>query len=212
VVALSIFAALMASAARANLVVNGSFESTVSGTTIYNMSNGFASGEVTALTAFGGADEIDLMENSTNIYGSPAVDGVMKLGIHNQLATSGPRDEFTLALTAPLSAGTYTLSFYAQSVTDFDPDLGNVEVGLSGTSSALGTLVYTTPTLSTAWTQYTTTVTAVGGESYLSMAVAYSGETWAHIDDIQLELVPEPATFVAMGASLAALAAHRRRR
>lgn len=213
VVRLASSAALCAcfgSAAFANFVMNGSFETNTAGTTVYNMSNGFASTTVGSLTAFGPADEIDLMENSSNSFGLPAVAGIYKLGIHNVAAGAATRDEFNLALTGPLSAGTYTLSFWAQSVLDFDPDLGNVEVYLGSAAGSLGTLVYTTPTLTTGWVNYTTTVTAVGGETYLGMAVATGGETWAHIDDVSL--VPEPGTMIALGAGLAALAARRRNR
>lgn len=192
--------------ASANMIINGSFESNTVGTTAYNMSNGSFTAGVTAVTGYGAAAEIDLMENSSNTFGLAATDGIYKLGIHTT-AVGGSQDEFTFDLSSGITAGTmYTLSFMAHAVTDFDPGLNGVEVGISSSPSSFGTLVYSTGALGTAaWGTYGTTFTASVSGTHLSVRSFGGEETWSHIDAFDLEVVPEPATMVAMGAGLLAM-------
>src|SRR5262245_20867910 len=85
-----LFAALLAAIAFAssadaqNLIINGSFETNTAGVTSYNLSNAAFNATVGSATAFGTAEEIDLITFGSP-YGSPPQDGSWKLAIHTQL-------------------------------------------------------------------------------------------------------------------------------
>jgi len=189
-----------------NLILNGSFEMNSATETMFNMSNGTFNSVVADATAFGDAEEIDLMLGAP--YGLPPVDGKWKLGIHRQ-SVGGATDAFAFHLSSPLVAGeVYHLDFYAHAETSFDPDVGPVEIGLSSSATSFGTLLFSTGALSTtSWTHFTHSFMAPSSASFVTVQVGDT-ETWAHIDNFTL--VPEPASMLACGIGLAILAARRR--
>lgn len=191
-----------------NLIKNGSFENNNAGATVFNMTNATFNATVNDATAFGSAQEIDLMFGAP--YGLVPVHGDFKLGIHKQ--SGGPVDAFSFDLTGGIVAGSsYDLDFWAHAATDFDPGTEPIEIGISSSSVSFGTLVYTSGALATgSWTNFTNTFIAPVNASYVTVRNSSGTETWAHIDDFSLTLVPSPTTLAPLGA-MALLAARRRR-
>lgn len=189
-----------------NLILNGSFEDNTAGGDLFNMDNATFNVTVDDATAFGDAQEIDIMFGAP--YGLMPVDGDYKLAIHRQ--TGGPVDAFSFDLSSGLVAGNvYTVDFWAQAVTDFGGGSDPIEIGISSSASSFGTLVYATPGLSTSsWVNYTSTFTAPIDADYLTVMNSAAGETWAHID--AFTLVPAPGTLALLG--MGGLAITRRRR
>ncbi len=197
---------LATAASGQNLIINGSFEDNTAGGTMFNMDNATFNVTVDDATAFGDAQEIDLMLGAP--FGLMPVDGDYKLAIHRQ--SGGPVDAFSFDLTGGLVAGNvYTIDFWAQAVTDFDSGNDPIEIGISGSASSFGTLVYTTAALSTnSWVNYTSTFTAPINADYLTVMNATGAGTWAHID--AFTLVPAPGALALL--SMGGLALTRRRR
>lgn len=192
----------------ANLILNGSFEQNNASDTQYNMTNALFNSTVSNVTAFGNAEEIDLIQG--NPYGLAPTDGRWKLAIHRRFAPDGPVDAFALHLSSPVIAGqSYTLEFDAHAETSFDPGLGPVEIGLSSSATSFGTLIFSTGNLSTtSWTRFTHSFVSPVNASYITVRVGNT-ETWAHVDNFVL--VPEPSTVVALTTGLAGMMALRRR-
>jgi hypothetical protein len=170
-----------------NMVINGDFETYSGGTCDTNLSNASFTAMMANATAFGLADEIDVIANPP-CYGLPAVSGALKIAIHRQDPSFGGfSDAFSFDLSPAITAGnSYTLSFWAEADDSFSTALGSVQVGLSSSSTSLGTLVYT-GALSTfnTWTQFTTTFVAPVNATYLT--VNEDGlNAWSHIDAFSL--------------------------
>ena len=127
-----------------NLIINGDFEINTASECDFNLDNIEFNATVSNATAFGTAEEIDVMTAADGCgFGSPPQSGDTKLAIHSQ-SPGGRFDAFSLDLSSPIVAGnTYTLVFYAEPVFDFSPDAGAVEVGLSNNPTDFGTLVFT---------------------------------------------------------------------
>jgi hypothetical protein len=191
-----------------NLILNGSFEGNTALDTIFNMSNGLFNVTVLDATGFGDAEEIDLMKGAP--FGLSPVDGDWKLGIHRQ-SVGGPGDAFAFHLSEPIVAGTaYTVSFAAHAEISFDPGVGPVEIGVSTSATAFGTLVYTSGLLTTTvWSSFSGDFVAPMDAAYLTVRPSASQETWAHVDKFSLTVVPAPAAGVIAGGALLVL---RRRR
>ena len=66
----------------ANLLLNGDFETNTASGTMFNMSNANFTATVSAATAFGSAEEIDLVTGTD--FGIAPQSGSWKLGIHTQ--------------------------------------------------------------------------------------------------------------------------------
>lgn len=192
-----------------NLIMNGSFEHNSAHGTIYNMSNAEFNATVERATAFGSADEIDLMDPSS-VYGLPPIDGLFKLGLHRREPGVGT-DAFSFDLSSSIVVGTtYTISFWAHAVLDFSPGLSPIEIGISGSATSFGTSVYTSGSLSArSWSHFTGDFVATVGGDFLTVRPIDREETWAHIDDFSITVVPTPATGILFG--LGGLLACRRR-
>ena len=193
-----------------NLILNGSFEDNTAGGTVFNMSNVEFNATVASATAFGDAEEIDLMDSSSG-FGLAPVHGDFKLGIH-RVSVEGGTDAFSFDLSSSIVAGTtYTIDFWADAETTFDPGTGPIEIGISSSATSFGTLVFTSGSLSTGtWSHFISDFVAPVSGDFLTVLPSTSEETWAHIDDFSLTIVPGPATAALLG--LGGLLATRRRR
>jgi MYXO-CTERM domain-containing protein len=191
-----------------NMVINGDFENNTAGSTQYNLPNVSFNALMANCTAFGDAEEIDIIDPSSP-YGLPPVSGKWKIALHH-VRNGTADDALSFDLTAPIVMGTtYKLSFYAQSVLDFDPGPAAVEVGLSNSATAFGTLAYSGTPSTSAWTLLGTTFTASMNAQYLTMRADANNTVWNHVDAVSLEVVPEPSALGVVG--LAGIAALRRR-
>src|SRR2546421_3599977 len=134
-----------ARSAQADLILNGNFENNTAGATMFNMSNATYNATVANSTAFGTAQEIDLITGTD--FGIAPQSGKWKLGIHTQVNPAN-FDAFSLTLASPLVTGDlYDLSFYAtNSPTGFqNAGPGPVEIGLSTSATSFGTLIFSSP-------------------------------------------------------------------
>jgi hypothetical protein len=179
-----------------NLILNGDFEVVALAPYCYfNQSNAVVTSALPGITAYGPASEIDIMNDGTSCgYLGPPQSGTSKIAIHRQSA-GGIGDEFSFTLSAPIIAGNiYTVSFYAWSSLVNDPDVGAVDIGISGSATSFGTQVYSgIPTL-TGWTPLGGTFTAPVNANYLTVRVALNAEAWIHIDNFILVAgAPTPA-------------------
>ena len=169
-----------------NLILNGSFEDNSASGTVFNMTNAEFNATVADATAFGSAEEIDLMDASAG-FGLAPVDGDFKLGIHLFTVGHGATDAFSFDLSSPIVAGTtYTIDFWAHAVTNVSPGRDPVEIGVSSSAASFGTLVFTSGSLSTgSWSHFMSDFVAPVSGDFLT--VRPSGMTWAHIDNFSLE-------------------------
>jgi hypothetical protein len=191
-----------------NLILNGDFENNGASSSQYNLSNTLFNSLVYNATAFGTGDEIDLMTTDSP-YGLPPESGLWKAAIHKAgYPYYGTDDAFSFTLSSTALAGQqYALSFYAQIVPTADnPGDGAVQVGLSASPTAFGTLVFAGTPATNGWTHLTATLAAPLNALYLSVQVDPGADpTWIHIDNFSLTAIPEPGTFGLCGLGLIAL-------
>lgn len=199
----------IAGAANANLVLNGGFETNTAGGDMSNMSNALWTATVANSTAYGPSGELDLYTTATFL--PLPCEGHWKAALHTKGGTTDV-DAFTLDLSGALTPGqSYTLSFCAVSNNDFGVGNGELDIGVSTSATGFGTWVYNTGVIPIGvWTTYTTTFVAPDASVFLSVSSVGSNHGWNHVDDFQLDVVPEPASICALG--LGALALLRRRR
>ena len=169
-----------------NLIVNGDFEDHTGLPCQDNLSNDSFNLVVANATAFGGAQEIDVYSDPAGCYGLPAISGSTKVALHSRRSTGGV-DAFSFDLSAAVTSGaSYTLSFWVQTVTDFDPQIPDVEVGLSNSPTSFGALVYTaTPPTPDQWRHFSTTFVAPVDATWLTVRVGQGGG-WDHVDGFTL--------------------------
>jgi hypothetical protein len=174
-----------------NMILNGDFENTTFAPGCYfNLSNAAVNAGLPNLTAFGNAQEIDVMTDGTSCgVNDPPQSGNSKLGISRQLSLthSGPVDAFSFDLSGPVVAGnTYTLRFYAEASTINSSSVGPVVVGISNDPTTFGTVVYSGQPAQNAWTLLGDTFTAPANASYLTVTVGNTLEGWNQIDNFSL--------------------------
>lgn len=170
-----------------NMLINGDFEvTTLAPGCYYNQDNTQVSAALLGITAYGGANEIDVMTDGTPcLFVGPPQSGMVKLAIH--LQSTGLTDEFSFALSSPVVAGgLYEVSCYAWAALNFDPNIGAVEMGLSSSPTSFGTLVFSDFPATTAWTPLSHTFTAPVNASYLTVRVGGPLMSWLHIDNFAL--------------------------
>jgi hypothetical protein len=207
--AASIALALLTSQARGNLVLNGDFENNSAASSIFNMSNSSFDAVVADATAFGTAEELDLVTG--NDFGIPPQSGNWKVGLHTQ--PIGTFDAFSLTLSSALVVGeSYNLKFYAAADINF---LSGVDVGLSTSATDFGTLHFIAlPASVTDWTEYNFSFVASSAATFLTVQSITPDEFYTFVDNFSLNsAVPEPSA-LAMGTMAAAAGLglmHRRR-
>lgn len=180
-----------------NLILNGDFEdSTIDPGCNFNLANDVVTAGMANITAFGDAEEIDVMNDGTDCgYAGPPQSGVSKLALH-RAGIGGPVDAFSFELSEALVTGeTYTIEFYAWANRDFDPDIGAVEIGASSSAASFGALVFTSglPT-ETEWTLMSGSFAAPSAATYLTVRVEANADAWNHIDNFSLIRGTSPTT------------------
>ena len=202
---------LAAETAVADFIANGSFEKNSALDNVYNLDNATFNNTVDDATAFGGAEEIDLMTFGGG-FGLDPIDGDWHLALHRQ--AGGEVDAFSFDLTQSIVAGqSYELSFFASANTEFGSVFEPVEIGISDSADSFGTLVYSTGQLpANEWQFFESTFQAPISGDFLTVRVADLPETWAHVDGFTLSqsAIPEPGCSITM-LLCAALLIRRRR-
>ena len=170
-----------------NLVLNGDFENHTGSGCQFNLDNATFGATMANASAFGAANEVDVMDDPGGCFGGFAgTVGPTKVGIHCQ-AVGGITDEIALELsTATIAGNTYQLEFDTLCVPDFDFCPGIVEIGL-GDAASFGTLFATGSSVSGAWTHYSLSVVAPVAATHLTMRVSTTNEAWVHIDGVSLD-------------------------
>jgi hypothetical protein len=178
-------AMMVASAAHANLVINGDFEIH----TAYNAQgwNYFGGGYGGSVTGWNSGSATVPLE-----VGMPSVYGVSGIGLGN--AVMELDTTVNVVATQPLAtiaADSYTLSFMYALRQNVSAASGTLEVYWNG-----GLVTSLAPTL-TSMTTYYAVVTAIGGDVLEFRGTGNSDSYGALIDNVSLVAVPEPATVVA---------------
>lgn len=185
-----------------NLIVNGNFETSAFGPDChFNLSNNEFTDNVTGITAWGDADEIDYMNTGDSCgYLGPPQSGYAKISIHRRPG-GGPTDAFCFDLTQTIQAGeTYTVGFYVWPSTEFGGVFGAVEVGLSTDPMAFGTLVASGAGDGQGWTYVEQTFVAPITADYLCVQGNIDVESWNHLDNFVLEAGVTPVANRTWGA------------
>src|SRR5205085_2587111 len=117
----------------------------------------------------------------------------------------------SLTLASPAVVGqTYRLQFAAESDNQLSTILGIIEIGISTSATAFGTQIFSANPAAGDWTLYDQTFIAPISGQYLTVSSDPNHAGWTHVDNFQLELVPEPAGWAILGL-VAALLAWRRK-
>jgi hypothetical protein len=173
----------------ANLILNGDFENNyfyVRGCH-FNLSNTTVSNAMVNVKAFGRANEIDVMNDSTSCsYAGPPQSGITKLAIVGRPDGQGG-DEIAFDISPPVAFGNaYTVTFYAWCGVTSNPNIGAVEIGLSSSASAFGTSVFSGVPATNGWTLLTTTFIAPVNAAFMTVRVDPTTVGWVHIDNFSL--------------------------
>jgi hypothetical protein len=170
------------------MILNGDFENHTFGAGChFNLPNASFNLGMSSATAFGDAEEIDVMADGTCDWGNPPQSGATKLGMSRQGPVE-PGDAFSFDLSTSIVSGElYEIEFYAHAVLDvFAPDIGDVEIGISTSNTSFGTLVFSGTPSPSGWTLLSTTFLAPIDASYLTVRVQEGVDAWVHIDNFSL--------------------------
>jgi hypothetical protein len=200
--------------ANANLLTNGSFESPAVPTGSFTT---FASGStaISGWTVGGAAGGVAIVNGgfSQECCLFPAESGSQWLDLTG-LNTNGV--EGVKQTVATTIGATYALSFWIGNVYDPTGTFGTtstVDVRTLGTGAALlGAFTNASTTPGTqVWQQYTLTFTAVAASTMLDFVNADSATDNSNgLDNVTLNVVPEPGTLLLIGLGLAGLRLTRR--
>lgn len=169
---------------QANLLVNNDFENTSAGTTQLNPSNSEFNAFMTSVTAFGIREGIDIQTFGSG-FGVAPQSGSWKVSPASD--AGGDTEAFSFELTSPLVAGSsYDLSFYFERLASGVFDGGVVEVGVSSSATAFGTLVYTSIPAVDGWTLASTTFSSPISASHLTVRLTNATSSWVGLDNFSL--------------------------
>lgn len=195
------FGAALGAPRASNLVTNGDFEVITGGGCQYNLPNATLNGVLANATAFGLAEEIDVMSGAC--FGAVAVSGVTKIALNRKVGAPFTADELSLDLSSPVVAGAlYTLSLSVMRETTFGASTGFVDVGISSVATAAGASIYSaSPASDNVWESFSVTFVAPVSGAFLTLS-AGANVGWSHVDDVQLVAVSSPvANFCTAGTT-----------
>jgi hypothetical protein len=170
---------LLAMPCRAQVILNGDFETNTLTQCSYNMQNSVFTGSVANAYAFGSGNEIDMQDNSC-AFGAPA-SGSWFASISS--SSTGNIDAFSLGLSAPLIAGNqYVVSFYNKANTDFTY-IDSLLIGISSDSMSFGSQMFITQPIVGSWSMSTFSFTPSSNMKFIT--VTNKGDTtgWNFIDN-----------------------------
>src|SRR5262249_21348099 len=117
---------------------------------------------------------------------------------HTQPALGPPFDAFSLNLSSALVAGaTYNLQYFAAAAINFN---GQVDIGISSSSTDFGSLLFTDAAFGNAWVQLNHSFVAPIGASFLTVRSSIdlqTSEAFSFVDNFSLtprSIVPEPSS------------------
>jgi hypothetical protein len=162
--------------------LNGSFEINTAVNNQINLSNAGFNGFMSNTFAFGTTGNMDIIR--TNTWGG----GFAQHCTWYVALTGNGTDIFSMTLSTPLVTGTtYTISFWDRKDAGFAAF--PVQIGLSTTNNAAGTVIYTAPVAPTnnVWTQRTFTFVAPNNGQFITVRQnGGSTSSWAHVDNFVL--------------------------
>jgi hypothetical protein len=165
--------------ARSQSFLNGSFENSATTTNIINTTNANYTSVMNNSSAFGTFGNMDIITSCT--WGCPTY------GSWYVSLTGNGTDAISMELSQSLVSGnTYSFTFYDRKHQSYQ--CTPIQIGLSTSATAFGTLVWTASATATnsTWVQRTVTFVAPNNGSYIT--VKQSGGTtgfWAHIDNFE---------------------------
>lgn len=196
----------------ANLILNGSFESTTATPgNHYNYSNEGLTATIADVTGFGVPGEIDYLYTGT-AYGINPQDGNWALAIASPGGGSTSADAFSFTLASSLTVGaSYQLDFRVHNIYNGG---GSLLIGISTSATSFGTLIFSALPQTSGWAEFSTTFVAPSSGAFLTVQQGVgSSTTWNETDNFSLTTasVPEPGMLSLLG-SMAGVALLRRRR
>lgn len=159
--------------------VNGNFENTTATSDQINLSNSQLNSMLPGVTAFGSYGDVDIIRSSS-YGGSGAQDKTWYIAL-----TGGGTDIVSLTLTKPLQEGKkYSISFYDRASGGYNAN--PIQLGVSGSSTEFGTVVYTCTDkpINNTWTKRTATFTAPSSGLYITVQMPVGGiNDWVNVDN-----------------------------
>lgn len=176
----ALFCLLFSSTLTGQTLLNGSFELNNIECGI-NLQNNAFNQSVPFVQAFGFQSETDMLNGNCG-FGSPA-QGADFIALYSNNGS----DAVAMELSSPLETGkTYTLRFYDKNGLGMNQPQSRVQVGLSDTAAAFGTLLYEAPPARTDWTLREVVFQPDQPFTHLTALIASSAETWIFLDGFEL--------------------------
>ncbi len=204
---------LTATAQSASLLVNGSFENTTAGGTVFNPDNASFNAVMTGITAFGARQGIDIQTAGSG-YGLSPQNGAYKVSPASD--SGGTTEAFSLSMIGPLVVGeSYQLSFYIERLIQSPFNGGTVQVGVSSSATSFGTQVALATAPNSGWLLSNSSFLAPIAASYLTVRLTTTQSSWVGLDNFVLTgaaPVPEGGTAALLAAGLAVIGGLQTRR
>jgi hypothetical protein len=211
--------------AKAQNIINGSFENNTATSFIYDLSNAQYNFTIASSSSFGlhNYGEIDLLKTGGGYWFdttwiaeaqegdwfiSPGAMGDHHINLNGDTILGWfSQEHFSLELDDTLSIGSwYTLSFYSKHKHPLGSFLyasGRLSVGMSHYADSFGVVIDTTAYTDTAWAQHSVHFQATDSFAHITCRPARNqiGGNWAFVDNFSLRLdstgtyIPPPASW-----------------